>query len=85
MPIKIMKEIGYVTDYFSKIEVAAIKLSGPLKVGDKIHIKGHTSDFQQKVESMQIRQKPVKEAKKGNEIGIKVKDRVRKNDKVFLA
>ena len=78
------KEIGKVSDYFAKIEVAAIKLSKGLKVGDKIHIKGSTTDFEQKVDSMQIQRESVEKAKKGAEIGIKVKDRVRRNDKVFL-
>jgi len=78
------KQIGKVSSYFSHAEVAAIKLSGALKVGDKIHIKGHTSDFEQKVDSMQINRKPVKAAKKGDEIGIKVKEKVRPNDKVYL-
>jgi len=79
------KEIGSVSDYFTKVEVAAIKLSGGLKVGDKIHIKGATTDFEQEVDSMQIDRKPVEKAKKGDEIGIKVSDRVRRNDKVFLS
>ncbi len=78
------KEIGGVSSFFSHVEVAAIKLVGKLKVGDRIHIKGHTTDFEQLVDSMQIDRKDVKEAKKGDEIGIKVNDRVRPNDKVFL-
>jgi len=78
------KEIGQVSSYFNKPGVAAIKLSGKLKVGDKVHIKGHTTDFKQKVGSMQIENKKVKEGKKGDHIGIKVSDRVRPNDKVFL-
>ena len=78
------KEIGQVTDYFAKISVAAIKLSAGLKAGDKIHIKGATTDFEQPVKSMQINKEAVEKAKKGDEIGIKVKDRVRRKDKVFL-
>ncbi|MBS3085196.1 translation elongation factor-like protein [Candidatus Pacearchaeota archaeon] len=78
------KEIGEVSSYFSHVEVAAIKLSGTLKVGDKIHIKGHTTDFELKVSSIQIDRKEVKEAKKGSHIGIKVSDKVRPNDTVFL-
>ena len=74
------KEIGHVSDYFKNVEVAAIKLSKSLKVGDKIHIKGATTDFKQEVKSMQINRKPVTEAKSKDEIGIKVKDRVRRND-----
>lgn len=75
--------IGNVESYFSKIGVAAIKLSGDLKVGDKIKIKGHTTDFEQKVGSMQIDREDVEEASDGDEIGIKVKDRVRPNDKIY--
>lgn len=78
------KEIGEVITYFSHVEVAAIKLKTKLKIGDKIHIKGHTTDFEQEIESMQIDKKPVKEAKKGDDIGIKVNDKVRPNDKVYL-
>ena len=78
------KEIGRVSGYFSHVGVAAIKLSGSLKVGDKIHIKGHTTDLEQKISSMQIERKSVKEAKKGDHIGIKVPDKVRPNDSVFL-
>ncbi len=78
------KEIGKVSSYFSHVSVAAIKLSGKLKVGDKIHIKGHTTDFEIPVKSMQIERKDVKEAKKGDHIGIKVPEKVRPNDQVFL-
>ena len=78
------KEIGVVSCYFSHVDVAAIKLSGKLKVGDKIRIKGHTTNFDIKVGSIQIERKAVKEAKKGDHIGIKVPEKVRPNDKVFL-
>ena len=76
-------EIGTVADYFAKVSVAAIKLSGNVKVGDKIHIKGHTTDLTQTIDSMQIDRKPVNEAKGGMSIGIHVKDRVRPDDKVY--
>ncbi len=79
------KEIGRVSSYFSHVEVAAIQLSGKLKVGDKVHIKGHTTDFEVSVDGIQIERKDVKEAKKGDHIGIKVPDKVRPNDAVFLA
>ncbi|OGJ12447.1 translation elongation factor-like protein [Candidatus Pacearchaeota archaeon RBG_19FT_COMBO_34_9] len=78
------KEIGTISTFFSHVGVAAIKLSGKLKVGDKIRIKGHTTNFEQKVGSMQIEKKKVSEAKKGDHIGIKVEEKVRPNDKVFL-
>ena len=77
-------EIGKVTHYFSKIGVAAIAITQDcLKVGDTIHIKGHTSDFQQTVDSIQLNNAPVPEAKPGDNIGIKVKDHAREHDAVF--
>ena len=79
------KEIGKVSSYFSKVKVAAISLSSGLKVGDKVHIKGHTTDFEQKVDSIQIERKEVKKVKKGDHIGIKVSEKVRPNDTVFLS
>ena len=79
------KEIGVVFAYFSKVGVAAAKLSGNLKIGDKILIKGHTTNFEQEVRSMQVDNKEVEEAKKGNEIGIKVDVRVRPKDKIYKA
>ena len=78
------KEVGKVFTYFNKIGVAAVKMEGKLKVGDTIHIKGHTTDFTQKVESMQIEGQNVEEVKEGDEVGIKVKDRVRPNDRIYL-
>ena len=78
------KKVGTVSSYFSHVGVAAIKLSGKLKVGDKVHIKGHTTDFEQEVDSIQIERKEVKKAKKSDHIGIKVTEKVRPNDKVFL-
>ena len=78
------KEIGVVSSYFSHVEVAAIKLSGKLKIGDKIQIKGATTNFEVKVDEIQIERKPVKEARKGDHIGIRVPEKVRPNDKVFL-
>ncbi len=78
------KEIGRVSSYFSHVEVAAIKLSAGLKVGDKVHVKGHTTDFEVPIKTMQIERKDVKKAKKGDHIGIKVPEKVRPSDKVFL-
>jgi len=84
MPVK-KKEIplGVVSNYFEHVSVAAIKLEAPLKKGDTIHFVGGEIDFEQPVESMQMQHKVVTEAKKGDEIGIKVKEKVRKEYKVF--
>ena len=77
-------KIGEIAHYFGKISVAAIKLTDEgLKVGDTIHIKGHTSDFMQKIESIQIEHNSVTEAKKGEDIGIKVSEHVREKDEVY--
>jgi putative protease len=78
------KKVGEVIKYFGKIGVAAIRLSeGSLKVGDTIHITGHTTDITQTVDSMQIENKNVQEAGPGADIGIKAKDRVREHDVVY--
>ena len=76
-------EIGTVSTFFARPVVAGIDLTAPLKVGDKIHIKGHTTDLTLVVESMQIYNVDVKEAKPGDAVGVKVPDRVRKGDKVY--
>ena len=78
------KEVGKVSHYFSKIGVAVIELTDTLKVGDMIHIKGATSDFTQKVDSMQVEHVGVPEAKAGESIGMKVKEHVRQHDQVFV-
>ena len=77
--------IGKVTHYFPKVRAAVIKLKVPLTVGDTIKIKGHTTDFTQNVNSMQIDRVPINSAKKGDEIGVLVISRVRRNDTVFKA
>ncbi len=78
------KEIGKVTHFYTKLSVAIVKLKDKLKVGDKIHIKGHTSDFTQKVDSMEIEHKAIQEAKKGDVVGLKVKEHAREGDIVYL-
>ncbi len=77
------KLVGEVFTYFSKIGVAGVKLSDTLRVGDRIRIKGHTTDFEQTVESMQIEHRPVEEAGNGDSVGLKVAYRVRRRDKIF--
>jgi len=77
------KEIGKITHYYSHISVGIIELSDAIKVGDTIHIKGHTSDFTQGVDSMQIEHTSVPEANSGDVIGIKVLQQVHPHDKVY--
>lgn len=76
-------EVGAINDFFARPVVAGVALAAPLKVGDKIHIKGHTTDLTMILESMQINNVDVREAKAGDAVGIKVTDRVRRGDKVY--
>jgi putative protease len=79
------EKVGIVVKYFAKPNVAAIELTdGSLKVGDTVHIHGHSTDFQQTIDSMQVEHASVTTADKGASIGIKVKDRVREHDIVYL-
>jgi len=75
--------IGKVSDFFARPVVAGIELTGALKLGDRIHIKGHTTDMELTVDSMQINNVNVNEAKAGDSIGIKVSDRVRRGDTIY--
>jgi len=77
------KMVGKVLHYFTNINVGIIGLSDKLKVGNKILIEGSTTSFQQKVKSMQIEHEDVEEAEAGDEIGLKVKERVREGDSVY--
>ena len=75
--------IGNVSDFFARPVVAGIELTAPLKLGDKIHIKGHTTDMELVVDSMQIDNVDVKEGKAGDAVGVKVIERVRGGDIVY--
>ena len=75
--------VGTIMDFFARPVVAGIDMTGTLKSGDKIHIKGHTTDLELVVESMQIDNVNVEEAKPGDSVGIKVPDRVRRGDAVY--
>ncbi len=77
------EEIGKVSDFFARPVVAGIELTGTLKRGDKIHIKGHTTDMEFMVGSMQIDNADVSQAKAGDAVGIKVNDRVRRGDTIY--
>jgi translation elongation factor EF-1alpha len=76
--------IGRVTHFFGKAHVAAIEITeGQLTVGDTIHVVGHTSNFTQKVDSMQLEHAPVQAAKPGENIGIQVVEHAHEHDKVY--
>ena len=75
--------IGIITHYFPKVRAGVIKLKAPLSVGDTIRVKGYTTDFTQNITSLQVNHVPVNSAKKGAEIGLLVKSRVRGNDTVY--
>ena len=78
------KEIGYVSNYFKKLSVASVEITcGGVSVGDTLHFKGHTTDFELVVSSMQIEHESVTEVKQGDSIGLKVSEKVRKGDKVY--
>jgi translation elongation factor EF-1alpha len=77
-------EVGRVSDYFSHIMVAGVDLNAPLHVGDRIHILGHTSDTEMNVDSIQIDHKDIAQAKAGDSVGIRVPERVRRGDMVYL-
>ena len=76
-------QIGQITHYFDHLNVAALELTEPLHVGDTVHILGHSTDFQQKVTSLQIEHQAVEEAKPGDDVGMKVNQRVHPHDKIF--
>lgn len=80
-----VKPIGKVTHFFDKIGVAVVKLNATLKVGEKIKFEGHGGSFEQVVDSMQIEHEQIKEAKKGQDIGMKVAQPVKPGDLVFKA
>lgn len=71
-----MNEVGKVTHYYGKIGVAIVELSGALKVGDKIKVEGNLTEFEQTVDSMEVDRTPVDVAKKGDAVGIKVREKV---------
>jgi hypothetical protein len=77
------ERVGIVTHYYGHLSVAAVRMEGSLRVGDTIRVLGHTSDFRQKVESMQVEHQPVSEAGAGQEVGLRVTEHVRENDVVY--
>ena len=77
------EKLGKVTHFFDKIQVAIVKLEKPLKIGDKIKVKGATTEIEETVDSMQVEHAEIEEAEKGDEVGIKVTGKVREGDEVF--
>lgn len=78
------KEIGFVSNYFGKISVAAVEITdGTISEGDNLHFLGKTTNCESTIDSMQIEHKSVIEAKKGDSVGLKVAERVRTGDKVY--
>lgn len=75
--------IGQVTHYFSRSSVAAVRLSAPLALGDKIHIRGHATDLVQNVESMEVEHEKIDRAGPGDDVALKVDDHVRDRDLIF--
>lgn len=80
-----LKPIGEVTHFFSKLGVAIVKFNTKVSLGAKLHFKGANTDFKEMIKSMQYNHQPIKETKKGQEVGIKVSEKVREGDKVFFA
>ncbi len=78
------ESVGTVSGYFGNAGVAAINLSGNLKIGNKVHIKGATTDFRFEVTSMEVEGEDIKSANPGDHVGIKVPERVRPKDIVYL-
>ena len=76
-------EIGHITHFFSKIGVAVVELTAPLTVGDRILVKGPSTDFEQTVESMQIEHKNIQRAEAGQSVGLKLAQRAREGDAVY--
>ncbi len=77
------EKVGVVKDYFARIGVAGIELSAPLRAGDTVHVKGHTTDFSQVVNSIQIEHQTVSEAGAGSSVGVRVTERCRDGDIVY--
>ena len=78
-----MEAIGHVNGFFAHPSVAIVILTAPLNVGDVVYVKGQTTDFQQRVESMQLERQPIQQAQTGQSIGLQVSQRCRKHDVIY--
>jgi translation elongation factor EF-1alpha len=84
LQLGLMEElIGKISHYFGHLEVAAMKLTGTLRAGDTIHVKGHTTDFTQPVDSLEVEHQKVDQGGPGQDVAFKVKDKARTGDEVF--
>lgn len=83
MPEPKMEEIGRIEAFFAHPSAAIVELKAPLRVGETIYVKGHTTDFQQVVDSMQFERQPLQEAQAGQSVGIQMKERCRRHDLVY--
>jgi putative protease len=78
-----MEQVGRVTGFFAHPSVALMELTAPLRIGETIYVKGHTTEFQQVVQSMQLDHQPVQEAAAGQAVGVQVSGRCRRHDVVY--
>ena len=78
------KKIGTITHLFDRISVGIIKLNGKLKVGDKVRIQGGTTNFEQEISEIQLEHESIPEGKKGQEVGVKITEKVREGDDVYI-
>lgn len=76
-------KVGSITHYYDRIGVAVVEVLAPIKVGDRIKIKGHEREFEQEIASMQIEHENIKKAKKGDNVGLKIEQPVKKGDEVY--
>lgn len=83
MKIVAQTKIGSITHYYDRIGVAVMEVLAPIKVGDRIKIKGHEREFEQEIASMQIEHENIKKAKKGDNVGLKIEQPVKKGDEVY--
>lgn len=78
------KKVGVITHYYTKIGVGIVKFSAPVKVGDTLHFQGHATDFKQTITEIELEHQKIKSVKKGQEVGIKLDQKVRENDTVYI-
>ncbi len=78
------KLVGTITHYFAKPEVGVVKLTAEIKVGDVLHFRGNTTDFEQEITSMQVEHAAIETASAGTEVAIKLRERVRTHNEVYL-